>query len=236
MTDFGPIPDGTNWIDAYGRPWVAHGDDLILWADPIITLLGDNPQKMVQGSPYVEAGATAVDAEGTDITASIIIDTSGLDTDTPGDYPVVYTITDQYGQTDEQTRTVRVLNLHRPELREDLYDLIRAGMPDGTYVYKSPAEQVQTPAVVIGTMSWRPDRMNSLDYLEWSITIRLVLPRTAPDYGVITLETLAIKVAMLLLGSGFRVEGFDDESGSNIGGPEYLTGTLTVIYKQAKEG
>jgi hypothetical protein len=235
MTDFGPIPDGTNWVDAYGRPWVARGTGLILWEDPTLILLGEDPQKMFQDTPYVEAGATASDASGVDLTASIVVDSSALDPSIPGSYTVTYTVTDQYGVTVVDDRTVEVLDLDRPDVRETITGLLRAGMPNGVYVYDHPAEQITVPAVVVGSMSWIPDRMSSLQLVQWTIQVRLILPRTAPDYSVVRMETLSLKAARILLDSEFRVEGFDDESDSSIGGSEYLTGTLSIIYNQAEE-
>jgi len=210
---------------------------MLLWAIPTITLIGDDPQRMTQDTPYDEAGATAVDVQGTDISGDVTIDSSGLDVAVPGSYQVLYDVVDSEGYTDHIEREVIVLDIHRPDVRLILFDLLKPGMPDGLQVYMSPAEQIKAPAVVVGTMSWTPDRMASLAYVEWEIEIHIFVTRSAPEYyGQFTLETLSLKTATLLLAAGFRVVGFSDEGMVNVGGTDYLSGTLAVIYKQTKEG
>ncbi len=81
---------------------------------PVITLLGANPQTILKGSPYVELGATATDIEDGDITASIITDSSSVNTSAVGTYYVTYTITDSAGNTDVKTRTVNVVSGNSP--------------------------------------------------------------------------------------------------------------------------
>jgi len=228
----GLIPDGTNWVDAYGRPWVSHGDDLLLWAYPEIVLLGDNPQKQSQGSVYSEAGATASDVTGADLTGSIVIDASAVDMAVPGQYSVSYTVTDSEGYTTVEDRELLVLDVDRPDVRDIMYDLIEAGLPDGMQVYRTPVEQLKSPAVVIGTMSWTPGRMANLRDVDWDIDISLLIQRALPSYSTITLETISKKVAELLIAANFRVAGFTDEGMSTVGGIDYLSGTLAVTYKE----
>lgn len=232
MSTPGLIPDGTGWVDAYGRPWVSHGDDMLLWAIPTVTLLGDDPQKIVQGSTWTDAGATAVDVQGTDITGSIVVDSSALDVNVPGEYPVLYTATDSEGYSDTATRRVIVLDVDRPEVRDIMYDMIQAGLPDGLYVYKTPVEQLKSPSVVIGTMSWTPGRMANLVDVDWDIDVQLIIQRGLPSYSTFTLETISKKVAQLLIAANFRVVAFTDEGMSTIGGIDYLTGSLNVTYKE----
>ena len=76
---------------------------------PVITLLGSNPQEIVVGSAYVELGATAIDNVDGDLTASIVIDASGVDTSTVGSYEVDYSVTDSSGNVGTATRTVNVV-------------------------------------------------------------------------------------------------------------------------------
>ena len=237
MTTVGPIPDGTNWVDAYGRTWTAEGDGLVLWSLPVITLIGDDPQRIIEGEPWSDPGATAVQADGTDITNDIVVDSSGLDVDVPGSYPVSYTVTDSEGYEDQVFREVIVVSVHRPDVRDIIYDLIAPAMPDGVQVYRTPSPQVKAPAIVVGTASWTPRSMNSLEFVEWEIDIRIMTQRSAPEYySVFSLETLSLKAATLLLEPGFRVVGFTDEGMIEHGGQEYLSGTLGIIYKQTKEG
>ena len=76
---------------------------------PVITLTGDNPQVLAFSDAYVELGATASDNRSGDLTASIVIDASGVDTSTPGDYSVTYNVTDAAGNAATMTRAVTVL-------------------------------------------------------------------------------------------------------------------------------
>jgi len=78
-------------------------------APPVITLAGDNPQVLVFGHLYMELGATATDNRDGDLTSSIVIDASGVDTSMPGDYTVTYNVTDAAGNVAMTvTRTVAV--------------------------------------------------------------------------------------------------------------------------------
>jgi hypothetical protein len=60
----------------------------------VITLLGDNPQNITELDPYVEAGASAFDVVDGDLTASIVIDASEVDTSVVGRYQVTYNVSD----------------------------------------------------------------------------------------------------------------------------------------------
>jgi hypothetical protein len=75
---------------------------------PIITLTGDNPQILALSEAYAELGAMASDNRSGDLTASIVIDASGVDTSTPGDYTVTYNVNDAAGNAATVTRTVTV--------------------------------------------------------------------------------------------------------------------------------
>jgi hypothetical protein len=74
---------------------------------PTITITGSNPASVQQGSGYVDAGATASDAEDGDLTASVVVD-SNVDTTTVGSYTVTYSVTDSGGLMATATRTVNV--------------------------------------------------------------------------------------------------------------------------------
>ncbi len=81
---------------------------------PVITLTGDNPQIIECPSSYTELGAAAVDACDGDITSSLIIQTSSLNSSNPGDYPVIYTIVDSSGNTASAIRIVSILDTTSP--------------------------------------------------------------------------------------------------------------------------
>jgi len=79
---------------------------------PVITLVGDNPQILITGNTYVELGATASDNIDGDLTASIVIDATAVDSTIPGNYTVTYDVTDAAGNAaDTASRTVTVSDL-----------------------------------------------------------------------------------------------------------------------------
>ena len=87
---------------------------------PVITLNGANPQVIEVFSPYVELGASALDNYDGDITGSIVIDTSAVDTTTLGSYWVTYDVTDGNGNAAVQrTRTVNVVDTTAPVITLD---------------------------------------------------------------------------------------------------------------------
>ncbi|WP_405570124.1 immunoglobulin-like domain-containing protein [Winogradskyella sp. Asnod2-B02-A] len=76
---------------------------------PIITLLGDNPIELNVGDTYQEFGATALDDVDGDLTDTIVIDASAVDTSTAGNYMVTYNVSDAAGNAaTEVTRVVTV--------------------------------------------------------------------------------------------------------------------------------
>src|SRR3989338_3770843 len=82
---------------------------------PVITLVGVNPQTIEVGDAYTELGATAIDNYDGDITTSISIDATAVDTDTLGSYTVTYDVTDSEGNAATQvTRTVDVIDTTIP--------------------------------------------------------------------------------------------------------------------------
>ena len=75
---------------------------------PVITLLGANPMQMVVNSPFNDPGATVNDScAGTSVTLQT--NSSFVNPNLPGSYPVFYTATDIYGNSTTNTRTVQVV-------------------------------------------------------------------------------------------------------------------------------
>ncbi|WP_103866522.1 immunoglobulin-like domain-containing protein [Aquimarina sp. I32.4] len=103
------VTDGSPDIGAheYGRPLPHYGPRTASPDDttpPIITLLGNNPQSIQQGSGYTELGAT------TDDGSQVIIDSSNF-TDIIGTYTITYNATDNAGNVAlEVTRTINVVD------------------------------------------------------------------------------------------------------------------------------
>ncbi len=82
---------------------------------PAITLLGDNPVSILEGGTYTEAGATVNDAcPGCVDAGDLVIDSSAVDTSTPGTYAVTYDIVDCHGNAGHEERTVQVLDITPP--------------------------------------------------------------------------------------------------------------------------
>lgn len=72
---------------------------------PVISLNGASSVNLVQGTPYVDLGATSDDANG----SPVIIDTSAVNNDVIGTYTVTFNATDNAGNNAIQvTRTVVV--------------------------------------------------------------------------------------------------------------------------------
>lgn len=118
-------------------------------------------------------------------------------------------------------------------VRADLAALIAAALPEGVYLYETPPESLKAPAVVIGALSWAPRGQATLEQVLWSGTIVLVVPRQVPAYAVPDLETLSVVVAQSLAAAGnVRVEEFLGDSTNPIGGTDYLTGDLSIVYSE----
>jgi PKD repeat protein len=76
---------------------------------PVISLLGENPQIVLIGNPYIELGATAIDNVDGDLTDGIVIDANSVDIAVAGDYSATYDVSDTAGnEAATLTRTVIV--------------------------------------------------------------------------------------------------------------------------------
>jgi hypothetical protein len=79
---------------------------------PVITIIGEMRVEVGLGQPYEDAGATATDNVDGDITGRITV-ASDLTTAVPGEYPIVYSVSDTAGNAAEAVRIVAVLD--RPD-------------------------------------------------------------------------------------------------------------------------
>jgi len=75
---------------------------------PTITILGSTTLVHEAATPYTDAGATAVDALGDDLTSSISITSADINVTYVGDQVVTYSVTDAGGNANTATRTVTV--------------------------------------------------------------------------------------------------------------------------------
>ncbi|PIB38347.1 immunoglobulin-like domain-containing protein [Maribacter sp. 4G9] len=96
---------------------------------PVITLNGGSSIDIQLGDTYTEFGATALDNVDGDISGDIVVDASGVDTNTPGAYAVTYNVSDSAGNAAvEVVRTVNVGDATSYSLTVD------NGSGDGFYV------------------------------------------------------------------------------------------------------
>ncbi|HSR44476.1 MAG TPA: immunoglobulin-like domain-containing protein [Acidimicrobiia bacterium] len=93
---------------------VVRGVNVVDTAPPAITLLGADPATVEVGGSYSDPGATAVDAVDGDLTSSISVDASGVDTTSIGSYSVSYTVSDSSGNSASATRSVLVADTTPP--------------------------------------------------------------------------------------------------------------------------
>ena len=78
---------------------------------PTIILVGADPQIIEVGTGYTELGATAADNYDGDITGSIVIDATGVNTNVVGSYLVTYNVDDVAGNSAAMVaRTVNIVD------------------------------------------------------------------------------------------------------------------------------
>jgi len=81
---------------------------------PVISVNPPNPLDLNLTDPYVEYNATATDNVDGNLTASIVIDSSDVNTSAAGTYIVTYTVSDKAGNTAVAERTVNVVDPDAP--------------------------------------------------------------------------------------------------------------------------
>ncbi|MCK5862852.1 MAG: DUF5011 domain-containing protein, partial [Candidatus Hydrogenedentes bacterium] len=91
--------------------------EVVYEGSPDITLLGDNPYTAPWDVPYEEPGAVAWDELDGELTASIVIDSSSVDTGIVGSYEVTYDVQNSLAvPAVQQVRTVLVADTESPVL------------------------------------------------------------------------------------------------------------------------
>ncbi|TYB77235.1 immunoglobulin-like domain-containing protein, partial [Bizionia myxarmorum] len=106
-----------NVTDAEGNPaaQITRNVEVEDTSAPTMTLLGANPQTIETCDTYLELGATAIDPCFGDISGSIVIDASAVNTAVVGTYVVTYNVTDAEGNPAAQiTRDVEVEDISAP--------------------------------------------------------------------------------------------------------------------------
>ena len=153
-------------VDTNGNPavQVVRTVDVVDTTLPVITLIGANPQTIEVGSPYTELGATASDNYDGDISGSIVIDATAVNTAVVGSYPVTYDVTDANGNGAIQvTRTV---------------DVVDTTMPVITLVGANPQ------VIEVGT-AYSELGATALDNYDGDITGSIVIDATAVNTAVV---------------------------------------------------
>ena len=89
---------------------------------PVINLTGDNPHTIELGASYSELNATASDNYDGDLSSSIIINSSLVNTNAVGSYNVSYYVQDSSGNNVTELRTVNVSDTTSPLINLILQD------------------------------------------------------------------------------------------------------------------
>jgi RHS repeat-associated protein len=76
---------------------------------PTLTITGQSPQIIQQGTTFTDPGATATDTEDGTIPSGSITTTGTVNTAVQGTYTLTYSVTDSGGLTTKQARTVAVV-------------------------------------------------------------------------------------------------------------------------------
>jgi hypothetical protein len=98
-------PDEPNDIPDFPSPG-NHGDTVDS-TPPAVSLKGSATYTLTTGTPWSDPGATAMDNIDGDLTSKIKVSGS-VDTNTPGDYKLLYTVKDAAGNETNVTRTIIV--------------------------------------------------------------------------------------------------------------------------------
>ena len=114
---------------------------------PVLTRLGTNPTVVAVGTPYVDPGATAIDACGGDFTAAI--ETNGwVDSNVSGAYTQTYTAVDSYSNTGRIQRAIWVADVPSIDNLSNVF--ILAHTVPGTHGARFYAD-VAVKGVAVGT-------------------------------------------------------------------------------------
>lgn len=141
---------------------------------PVLTVLGQNPITVRQGSVYTDAGATALDDLDGDVTARIVATGLPLDTSTVGAKTVTYTVMDLAGNTATLQRTVNV------------------AAPVATTITVSPA------SVTVRAGSTRQFTASVLDQFGADITASQIINWQTSDPTVATIDNQGLLTANFL--------------------------------------
>lgn len=101
---------------------------------PAITLEGDNPLVIQAGTEYVEPGYTAIDNADGDLTSTVEVKgLESLDVKKPGEYVLIYTVSDTAGNSVEVQRKIHVVDKEKPYI----------SLTDGTVEVEAGEEYIE---------------------------------------------------------------------------------------------
>ncbi len=159
---------------------------------PVITLKGDAVVTLMKGEAFEDPGATAQDGVDGDLTDDISVE-SDLDTNIPGEYTLVYSVTDLSGNVSEKlTRKVIVVGKTLPALVWN--------QPEATtYGTLLGGDQLNAKAVVEGKYVYFPQRGSFLNAGEYTLKVNFI-PDDLDLYEVAKTEVvLTVKKAPLVI-------------------------------------
>lgn len=123
----------------------------------IIKLNGDSTVQLIAGEPYQDAGASATDAQGNDISDTLHVDIPVMNH--KGSFTVSYQATGSQGTTISATRTVEVVN--KPATAD--YAQHTSGLP--ILMYHDVYDDAQPPADLDNNMMEQSRLKEQIDYL-----------------------------------------------------------------------
>ena len=114
------VGDDANYSVVISNDWGSVTSPLarvsVATALPTITILGSTTLLHEAATSYTDAGATAVDALGGDLTSSISITSADINVTDVGDQVITYSVTDAGGNSNTASRTVTVQDTTAPSL------------------------------------------------------------------------------------------------------------------------
>ena len=164
---------------------------------PVLSLLGTNPQSVIQNESYVESGATCLDSPDGNISANVVI-LGTVDVTTIGSYQITYDCTDSTGNDATQvTRTVDILsgatltvNVTTSDSSSDTFNVKIDGLTP------QPVQAITT-GIPFGPVPIIPD------------TVIYTIIQLPPPVGYIT-GTTSCMIDSVPVGSSFMASSGDD--------------------------
>lgn len=135
-------------------------------AVPVITLIGNSSLTLEAGTTYTEQGASATDDTDGDITSSIVIDSSSVNTNLIGTYTVTYDVADSSGNNALQViRTVNVVDTTAPVItligRNPFTVELRDDYVERGFIATDNYEGDITSSVVVNSTDLNTDRIGT---------------------------------------------------------------------------